>query len=90
MEQWYSCQYNQVDHIEKVFHFKKYAIAVAFANMVAGIAELHIHHPRLTIEWGKTTVAWGTHKSDEGSGVLAIDKILAKKTDELYACLTIK
>ena len=38
----------------------------------------------LFIEWGKVTVAWGTHQSDEGSGVLAIDRALAQRCDVLY------
>ena len=90
MEQWYPCQYGQIDHIEKIFHFKKYSRAVAFANTIAGLAELHIHHPRLIIEWGQVTVAWGTHESDQGVGVLPLDKALAEKTDELYRSLSEK
>lgn len=85
MNDWELRQYNQIDHIEKTFTFKKYSRALAFCNMIAGLAEAHVHHPRMVIEWGKVNVAWGTHQSDEGNGVLAKDKALAQRCDELYA-----
>lgn len=88
MSEWTLCQYSQIEHIEKFFYFKKYSRVIAFANTIAGLAEAHTHHPRMVIEWGKITIAWGTHESLQGSGVLSLDRALAKKTDELYASLT--
>ncbi len=87
MSDWKTCQYDQIDHIEKLFTFKKYSRAVAFANMVAALAETYGHHPRMVIEWGKVFVAWGTHQSDEGSGILPRDRALAKRCDELFEML---
>ena len=84
MNDWAACQYDNIDHIEKYFVFKKYSRALAFCNAVACLAETHTHHPRIVIEWGRVAVAWGTHHSDEGSGVLAIDQALAKRCDSLY------
>ena len=84
MNDWVSCQYDNIDHIEKSFLFKKYSRALAFCNAVACLAEAHVHHPRIVIEWGKVTVAWGTHQSDQGSGVLAIDRALSQRCDALY------
>jgi|GEM_PF-7045284 len=84
MNDWGTHQYDGVDHIEKTFLFKKYSRALAFCNTVACLAESHVHHPRMVIEWGRVTVAWGTHQSDEGSGVLAIDRALAQRCDTLY------
>ncbi len=84
MNDWGTRQYDGVDHIEKTFLFKKYSRALAFCNVVACLAESHVHHPRIVIEWGRVTVAWGTHQSDEGSGVLAIDQALAQRCDVLY------
>ena len=82
-----TCQYDRIDHIEKTFTFKKYSRAMAFCNAVAGLAEAQIHHPRIVIEWGKVSVAWGTHESDQGSGILAKDKAMAARCDELYELL---
>ncbi len=90
MIEWQRCQYDNIEHLEKPFSFKKYSRAVAFANAVAGLAEAHIHHPRLVVEWGKVTVAWGTHESEEGSGIKAIDQMLSEKTDQLYMLLNEK
>lgn len=84
MNEWVSCQYEAIDHIEKVFVFKKYSRALAFCNAIACLAEANIHHPRIVIEWGKVSIAWGTHQSDKGSGVLAIDLALAQRCDVLY------
>ncbi|WP_020583467.1 4a-hydroxytetrahydrobiopterin dehydratase [Endozoicomonas elysicola] len=89
MSEWISCQYDNIDHIEKTFVFKKYSRALAFCNAIACLAEAHIHHPRIVIEWGRVSVAWGTHQSDEGSGVLAIDKALAQRCDALYEQLNL-
>lgn len=87
MSNWTLCQYDQIDHLEKSFTFKKYSSAMAFCNLVAGLAETHVHHPRMVIEWGKVTVSWGTHKSKSGSGVLSIDKAMTERCDELFELL---
>ena len=84
MSDWNSCQYDHIEHIEKSYTFKKYSRAMAFSNAVAGLAEAHIHHPRMVIEWGRVTLAWGTHQSDQGSGVLEKDRALASRCDEIY------
>ena len=84
MNDWGVRQYDGIDHIEKTFLLKKYSRALAFCNAVACLAESHVHHPRIIIEWGRVTVAWGTHQSDEGSGVLALDRSLAQRCDALY------
>ena len=87
MSDWIFCQYDHIDHIEKSYTFKKYSRAVAFCNAIAGLAEAQIHHPRMVIEWGKVTVAWGTHESDQGSGVLAKDRAMAARCDEIHELL---
>lgn len=84
MNEWSQCQYDQIEHIEKSFVFKKYSRALAFCNAVAGLSETHVHHPRMVIEWGRVTVAWGTHQSEEGRGVLDKDLFMAKQCDSLY------
>ncbi len=84
MSDWLPRQYGNIDHIEKVFTFKKYSCALAFCNAIAGLAEANKHHPRLVLEWGRVSVAWGTHESSEGSGVMSLDKTLAEHCDKLY------
>ncbi len=70
-----------VDRIERVFAFKDFAEALAFANRVGAIAERASHHPRICVEWGQVAVAWWSH---EAGGLHRNDFILAKKTDEAF------
>lgn len=84
MVDWNICKYDNIEHLEKRFVLKKYSRALAFFNAVAGLAETYIHHPRMVLEWGALTIAWGTHQSDEGSGILPLDRKLAEKCDQLY------
>ena len=84
MSDWNLRQYGGIEHLEKAYSFKKYSRALCFLNAVAGLAETYIHHPRIVIEWGKVIVAWGTHESEEGSGVLARDRFLSRECDVLF------
>ena len=84
MNSWNLSQYDCIEYLEKVYSFKKYSTALCFLNAVAGLAETYIHHPRIVIEWGIVRVAWGTHASAEGSGVLAKDRFLAEQCDMLF------
>ena len=77
-------QIQEVDGIKRlvrVFPFKNFVDALAFTNKVGTIAEEMEHHPALLTEWGKTTVAWWTHKI---KGLHKNDFIMAAKTDQLY------
>lgn len=70
-----------VKRLERSFHFKDFAQALAFTNNVGEIAEEQGHHPDILTEWGKVTVSWWTHKI---GGLHKNDFIMAAKTDELY------
>jgi len=67
-------------HLERVFPFPDFAAALAFTNRVGALAEQYGHHPAITTEWGKVTVAWWTHSV---GGLHLNDFIMAAKTDEL-------
>ncbi|MCO4799094.1 MAG: 4a-hydroxytetrahydrobiopterin dehydratase [Colwelliaceae bacterium] len=66
--------------LERVYKFKNYKLAWAFANKVAELAEEEFHHPATTLEWGKVTVTWWTHAI---KGLHKNDFICAAKTDKL-------
>jgi 4a-hydroxytetrahydrobiopterin dehydratase len=68
--------------LERVFRFKDFASALAFANAVGGAAEEQGHHPALLVEWGKLTATWWTHAI---GGLHRNDFIMAARTDALYA-----
>jgi len=82
ISQWRICHRNAVDQLERVFQFRDFAEALAFANHVAALAEAHNHHPALLVEWGKATVTWWTHSL---GGLHKNDFIMAARCDQLYA-----
>ena len=71
-----------VPRLERVFRFPDFARALAFTNAVGALAEGAGHHPALTTEWGRVTVAWWTHAI---GGLHRNDFVMAAKTDERYA-----
>jgi len=71
-----------VKRLHRVFRFDDFGQALAFTNRVAELAEREGHHPALLTEWGRTTVAWWTHKI---KGLHRNDFVMAAKTDGLFA-----
>jgi 4a-hydroxytetrahydrobiopterin dehydratase len=70
-----------IAQLERVFPFANFADALAFTNRVGALAEEAGHHPALTTEWGRVTVAWWTHTI---RGLDPKDFTMAAKTDALY------
>jgi len=70
-----------IDQLERVYTFDNFVKALAFTNRVGALAEEEGHHPAITTEWGKVTVAWWTHKI---KGLHRNDFIMAAKADELF------
>lgn len=66
--------------LQREFHFRNFADALAFANAVGAVAEAADHHPSLTVEWGKVQVRWWTHVI---GGLHRNDFVLAARTDQL-------
>lgn len=77
-------QLNSDGHLERMYTFKDFAKAMAFANRVADIAENEGHHPDLCIAWGKCKVEVWTHKI---SGLTESDFYLAAKADRAMQSL---
>ena len=67
-------------HLEKSYAFKNFAEALAYSNLVGGLAEAQNHHPDIYLAWGEATVAIWTHKID---GLTESDFIFAAKCDAL-------
>ena len=71
---------NGIPTLIRQYKFDDFVSALAFTNKVGEIAEEAGHHPAITTEYGKVTVAWWTHK------ILNLhrnDFIMAAKTDAL-------
>jgi len=72
--------HDQIVMLTRVYSFKNYKFAWAFANKVSELAEIESHHPSILLEWGQVTVTWWTH------AIKALHKndfICAAKTDKL-------
>ena len=69
--------------LTRTFNFTDFAEAADFAGKVGDVAERYNHHPRITIEYGKTRVDWWSHKI---GGIHALDLRLAANTDQLHEC----
>jgi 4a-hydroxytetrahydrobiopterin dehydratase len=66
--------------ISKVFDFKNYYPTMAFVNAVAWVSHREDHHPDMTVEYNKCTVAYTTHAI---KGLSENDFICAAKVDAL-------
>ena len=67
-------------YLQREYKFSNFKEALAFTQSVGEIAEEEGHHPILTTEWGKVTVAWWTHAIN---GLHQNDFVMAAKTDNL-------
>ncbi len=67
-------------HLHRVFRFKNFVRAMAFANGVGDMAEEQGHHPDLHIAWGKVGVEIWTHKI---KGLHEADFVFAAKCEVL-------
>ena len=66
--------------LTRTFNLRDFAEAASFAAQVGDVAERYNHHPRITIEYGKTRVDWWSHKI---GNIHALDLSLAESTDQL-------
>ncbi len=79
---WTVSEREGIPRLEKVFKFPNFVDALTFTNRIGAIAEEQGHHPALTTEWGRVTVAWWTHKI---RGLHRNDFIMAARTDQAAA-----
>ncbi len=79
--QWELTEGDGVKRLHRIYKFRNFAGAMAFAHEVAEAAEEEGHHPRIVLEWGRVGVDWWTHKI---KGLHRNYFIMAAKTDELY------
>jgi 4a-hydroxytetrahydrobiopterin dehydratase len=78
---WQVSQEDGIDKLKRVYKFRNYASAMKFAHAVAEAADAEGHHPVITLEWGKVSVVWWTHKI---GGLHRNDFIMAARSDALY------
>jgi len=68
------------DRLQRVYPFRNFQEAIAFAVLIGSLAEEENHHPTLLVEWGKVTVTWWTHAID---GLHQNDFVMAAKSDRV-------
>ena len=70
-----------VKQLKKVFSFPDYQSSLTFVNAIAAMADKEDHHPLISLEWGKVTILWWSHKIE---GLHKNDFICASKTENIY------
>jgi 4a-hydroxytetrahydrobiopterin dehydratase len=78
---WAVVERDGIARLERAFTFASFAEALAFTNRVGALAEAAGHHPAITTEWGRATVAWWTHSL---GGLDRRDFAMAASTDALF------
>lgn len=78
---WTIVEREGIARLERVFRFPDWDRALAFTNRIGAAAEAAGHHPAITTEWGRVTVAWWTHTIN---GLHRNDFIMAARTDREY------
>jgi len=78
---WRIVERDGVRRLERVYTFPDFVSALAFTNRLAAIAEAEGHHPAITTEWGRVTVAWWTHAI---LGLHRNDFVMAAKSDSAF------
>ncbi len=68
--------------IERTITFHDYLAGVDSLAAVAELAELHNHHPELTLSWRKLRIQLTTHSK---GGVTALDLEMARRINALLA-----
>ncbi|MDO6825540.1 4a-hydroxytetrahydrobiopterin dehydratase [Marinobacter sp. 1_MG-2023] len=81
VEDWDILDVDGEEQLRRVFKFRNFAQALAFANKVGELAEAEDHHPAILVEYGKVTVSWWTHAI---GGLHKNDFIMAARTDLAY------
>lgn len=82
--EWEIREVDGVPRLERRFRFASYPDALAFTQRVGEAAEAEDHHPMITVEARRVTVAWWTR------AILWLhrnDYIMAAKTDDIYRAL---
>ena len=72
---------NGKGHLERLYTFRDFAQALAFANQVGAVAEVEGHHPDLYVAWGKCKIEIWSHKI---KGLTESDFALAAKADRKF------
>jgi len=84
LNDWLLIMEQDIPKITKSYDFKNFISATHFANMIAELAEIENHHPRICIEWGKVSISWWTHSL---CGLFINDFIMAARCDNTYQSL---
>lgn len=85
IQEWAVVERDGIPRLERTYKVRNFAAALELANRIGALAEEEGHHPAITVEWGKLTVAWWTHKI---RGLHRNDVVMAARSDELAEQMT--
>ena len=72
---------SDISKLIKEFKFDNYEQSIRFTNLIADLAEVQDHHPKITLEWGKVNLEWWSHKI---KGLHMNDFICAAQSEEIF------
>lgn len=78
--EWNLVEEEDVKKLKREFTFSNWNSAWEAAEKISNLAKEQDHHPVLTVDWGKVTVIWWTHKV---GGLHSNDFVMAAKTSEI-------
>ena len=76
--------HSDISKLIKEFKLNNYEQSIAFTNLIADLAESQDHHPKITLEWGRVSIEWWSHKI---RGLHMNDFICAAKSDQIFNAL---
>ena len=72
---------NDVQKLCRSYKFANFIEAQNFTNKISDLAENEGHHPSITLEYGRVTVKWWSHKI---KGIHENDLKLSEQTETIY------
>jgi 4a-hydroxytetrahydrobiopterin dehydratase len=82
--EWSLVERGGIARLERTYHLRDFAQALAFTARLGELAEGEGHHPIIHIEYGQVTVSWWTHAIH---WLHRNDFIMAAKTDQIARAL---
>ncbi len=76
--------HSDISKLIKEFKLNNYEQSITFTNLIADLAESQDHHPKITLEWGRVSIEWWSHKI---RGLHMNDFICAAKSDQIFNAL---
>ncbi len=78
---WSVIEIDGIERLLRTYKLPNFVTALELTNAIGRVAEEQNHHPAITVEWGRVTVQWWTHKI---RGLHRNDFVMAARSDALF------